>query len=78
MRSDSPHDEQSDNKDQQNQLDTSSNRYLGALFMICVVAGICYGNTQFSELPTWKATLGGIMFGGFIGLCAVNYSRLNF
>ena len=60
------------------ELDAKSNRYLIILFVICMVAGVIYGNTQFSELHTWKATLGGLMFGGFLGLCAVNYSRLNF
>ena len=55
-----------------------SNRYLQALFVACIVGGIIYGNTQFAELPAWKSTLGGTMFGGFLGLCVVNYTRLNF
>ena len=52
-------------------------RYLPVLLVTCTVAGVVYGNTQFAELPTWKATLGGMMFGAFLGLCAVNYTRLN-
>ena len=72
---DLPQTDQAD--DTQKTESAQSSRYLYALLTICTVAGVIYGNTQFAELPTWKATLGGMMFGAFLGLCAVNYTRLN-